>query len=361
MGWLGFQHQIEGVNKRIKYVLMAVVGLYLLAAMSVILVRMPSYGISTEGSLYVVNKVSRDLQVIDLANGKELYRIPIEMECHEAQVSEDQRFIFLTNYGAIDSDGSIIKRFNTQTNTIDKVFDIGVGINVNGMAGLKNQGKLLLVDYVANSLLVWNKDTGSIEKQIPTQQKRSHLAVPHPKEPKAYVTNMGSNSVSSIDLDTNKVDEIIACGKATESIDIRPDGSEVWATNKDDNSICVINTKTQKVIDVLPTGKEPLKIKFSVDGIYCLVANAGDGTISVFSSDHKKEIKTIRIPGKKKFLEKILYHTPRPVNILMHPNGKYAFVSNSNASKIEVIDMEHFELLGNLGTGKIPDALALIE
>lgn len=336
-------------------------GLYLLAAMTVLLVRLPSYGISTEGMLYVVNKVSRDLQVIDLDNGRELFRIHIGMECHEAQVSIDQRFIYLTNYGATDSNGSIIKRFNTKTNTIDKIFDIGVGINVNGMARLKNKEKLLLVDYVGNSLLVWNSDTGSIVKHIPTKQHRSHLAVPHPKEPRAYVTNMGSNSVSSIDLDTNKVDEIIPCGKATESIDIRPDGAEVWATNKEDNSVCVINTKTQKVIDVLPTGREPLKIKFSVDGKYCLVANAGDGTVSVYDSVTRKQVRTIHIPGKKTLVERILYHTPRPVNILMHPNGRYAYVSNSNASKVEVIDMEEFEIVGNLGTGEIPDALAFIQ
>jgi DNA-binding beta-propeller fold protein YncE len=31
-----------------------------------------------------------------------------------------------------------------------------------------------------------------------------------------------------------------------------------------------------------------------------------------------------------------------PVNILMHPNGLYAFVANSNANKVEVIDMKKF-------------------
>jgi hypothetical protein len=31
----------------------------------------------------------------------------------------------------------------------------------------------------------------------------------------------------------------------------------------------------------------------------------------------------------------------RPVNIIMHPNGLYAFIANSNANKIEIIDMKN--------------------
>jgi YVTN family beta-propeller protein len=59
-------------------------------------------------------------------------------------------------------------------------------------------------------------------------------------------------------------------------------------------------------------------------------------------------------------LERLLYHTPRPVGILIHPNGLYAFVANSNANKIEVIDMKTFTVVSAIKTGKIPDGLAII-
>ncbi|MFT5875811.1 MAG: DNA-binding beta-propeller fold protein YncE, partial [Clostridium sp.] len=57
-------------------------------------------------------------------------------------------------------------------------------------------------------------------------------------------------------------------------------------------------------------------------------------------------------------IERIFYHTPRPVNILMHPNGLYTFVANSNACKIEVIDMNTFTIVSTIGTGKIPYTFA---
>jgi len=113
-------------------------------------------------------------------------------------------------------------------------------------------------------------------------------------------------------------------------------------------------------LDTLPTGNEPLKIKFSIDGKYALVANANDGSISVHDRYSKEQVKTIHIPGKHALVERILYHTPRPVNILMHPNGTYAFIANSNASKIEVIDMNTFEIVSTIGTGSIPDAMAFV-
>jgi YVTN family beta-propeller protein len=45
----------------------------------------------------------------------------------------------------------------------------------------------------------------------------------------------------------------------------------------------------------------------------------------------------------------------------MHPNGLYAFVANSNANKIEVIDMKTFTVVSTIGTGKIPDGMAFVK
>jgi YVTN family beta-propeller protein len=331
----------------------------LVAMLIIFFMRKPSYTIQTTGKLYLVNKVSRDIQAFDLFTGKELAKIPIAMESHEAIAINDK--IVLTNYGAIDSDGNIIKVIDTKTNEVEKIIDLKGNISANGIVAFPECNKAVLIDYVSNNLVLLNIETDSTEKQIPTQQKSSHLLVLHPSKPLAYVTNTKSNSVSVIDLTSNDVVKIIPCGMGTESIDISPDGSEIWVTNKIGNSITIINTSTYEVIDTLATGNEPLKVKFSVDGKYALVTNAKDGTIYVYDKQSKKRIKTIILRGKTTLFQRILYHTPYPVNILMHPNGLYAFVSNSNASKIEVIDMRTFTVVSTIGTGKIPDALVFVD
>ncbi|MBC7655457.1 MAG: YncE family protein, partial [Oligoflexus sp.] len=231
----------------------------------------------------------------------------------------------------------------------------------NGIIAFPFTNKVGVVTDVGNYFLIVNTETGTIEKKILIEQQGSHFLVIHPSKPVVFVTNINSGSVSVIDLEQDKVIKIIHCSLATEGIDITPDGSEIWVTNNKENTITIISTNTYQITNTLTTGKEPLRLKFSIDGKHCLVTNSGDGTISVYDQHSKKEIKTIQIHGKTSLLEKLLYHTPRPVNILMHPNGLYAFVANSNANKIEVIDMKTFTLVSTIGTGKIPDGMAFVK
>jgi len=345
--------------RRIKYVIIALGVFFFLLRLAIIIFRLPSYTIQTSGKLYIVSKVSEDIQVFNLSTGEEIADIPINMLSHEAITTTDEHTVVATNYGS--SDGNIIKVINTKTNEVEKTIDLTGNIRVNGIVALPKANKVAVIDYVNNDLLVLNIKTDSIEKKIHTKQKKSHLLLLHPNKAIAYVTNIDSGSISVIDLNLNEVIKIISCGLGRKGIAITPDGSEIWVTNTKLNSITIINTSTYQIIDTLSTGDEPLKLKFSIGGKYCLVANATDGDISVYNQHSKKKIKSIILHGKTTVFERLLYHTPRPVNILMHPNGLYAFVANSNANKIEVIDMKTFTIVSTIGTGKVPDALAFIE
>lgn len=343
--------------KYLKYILLSFVVFFIVIKLALLIFRLPSYTIKTSGKLYIVSKVSKDVQVFDLSAGKEIEEIPIDILSHEAVTTSDEKRVVLTNYGA--SDGNVIKVIDAKTSTVKEI-DLKGNIRVNGIVAFPEPNKVGVIDFVSNNILIINIDTEHIEKQLPTKQKKSHLLVLHPTKAIAYVTNIDSGSVSVIDLKLNKVIAIIPCGLGRKGIDITPDGSELWVTNNKENNITVINTSTYKVTNTLITGKDPLKLKFSIDGKYCLAVNAIDGNIYVYNQESKKRVKIIILHGKTTLLEKILYHTPRPVNILMHPNGLYAFVANSNANKIEVIDMKTFKVVSTIGTGRVPDAMAFI-
>lgn len=345
--------------KRLKYILLAFAVLYLFFRLSLVIFRLPSYTIKTNGKLYVISKKSEDIQVIDLSSGKEIAEIPIDILSHEIVTTADEKSVVYTNYES--NDGNAIKVINAKNNQFEKTIPLDRNIKVNGIAATHNPNEVAVIDYANNNLLVINIKTNRIERRISTKQKKSHLLVFHPNKSIAYVTNIDSGSISVIDINLNKVLKIIPCGIGRKGIDITPDGSEIWVTNTKESSITIINTSTYEIVTTLKTGVEPLKLKFSIDGNYCLVVNVIDGCITVYSQETKKKIKNIILKGKKTFLEKVLYHTPRPVNILMHPNGLYAFVANSNANKIEVIDMKTFTLVSTIGTGNIPDGMAFVK
>ena len=347
--------------KKLKYIAIIGVLSFIALVILVFIVRRPSYTIQTNGKLYIVNKLSSTITVFDLFLGKELAEIPLEIEPHEATTLPSQNKVIVTNYGAPNVIGKSISIINTKSNKVEKIIELEGSLRPHGIVSFPQSSKVGVVTDIGNDLLVVNVETGVVEKKIPTQQVVSHLLVLHPNKPLAYVTNINSSSVSVIDLNLSQAIKIIPCGLGTEGIDITPDGAEIWVTNNKENTLSVINTQTYQITDTMTTGKESLRLKFSIDGKYCLVPNAGDGNISVYDRHSKKQIKTISIPGKKSLVERIFYHTPRPVGILMHPNGLYAFVANSNANKIEVIDMKTFTLVSTIGTGKVPDGLAFVE
>lgn len=345
--------------KRIKYIVIVLGVMFLIFRLSIFIFRLPSYTIQTSGKLYVVSKLTEDIQVFNLSTGEEIADIPIDILSHEAIATTDEKKVVATDYGS--NEGNIMKVINTATNEVEKIIDLKEDIRVNGIVALSEPQKVAVIDYLNNNLLVVNIATNSIEKQINTEQQKSHLIVVHPNKNIVYVTNIDSGSISVIDLNLSKVIKIIPCGLGRKGIAITPDGSEIWVTNTKLNSITVINTLTNEITDTLKSGQESLKLNFSKDGKYCLIVNATDGVISVYNQQSKTKIKTINLHGKNTLIERILYHTPRPVNILMHPNGLYAFVANSNANKIEVIDMKTFKIVSTIGTGKVPDAMVFIK
>ena len=328
---------------------------------SIFVIRRPSYTIQTNGKLYIVNKLSKSITVFDLFQGKELTEFPMSVEPHEATTLTNLNKVVVTNYGAPNEIGKSISVINTKTNKVEKTIELEESLRPHGILTFPNSNNVGVVTDVGNDLVVVNIETGIVEKKIPTQQVVSHLLVLHPNKPLAYVTNINSSSVSVIDLHLNQVIKIIPCDLGTEGIDITPDGTEIWVTNNKENTISVINTNTNEITNSIRNGKESLRLKFSIDGKYCLTTNASDGTIAVYDQHSKKEIKTIKIRGKTNLMQRALYHTPRPVGLLMHPNGLYAFVANSNADRIEVIDMKTLTIVSTIGTGRVPDGLTFVE
>ncbi len=250
--------------KYLKKIIISIGILFFLFRLSVYIYRLPSYTIHTTGKLYVVNKLSEDVQVIDLFSGKEINEIPIDILSHEAVITTDENRVVVTN--TMGTDRNIIKVINTKKNSVERAVNLNRNTKVSGIVALPEANKVAVIDLDNNDLLVVNVQTGNIEKQIPTKQKKSHLLVLHPNLPIAYVTNIDSGSISVIDLNLNEVVKIIPCEKERKGIAITPDGSEIWVTNTKLNTIHVINTSTYDVVDILTTGDESMKLKFSIDG-----------------------------------------------------------------------------------------------
>src|ERR1035437_9644431 len=83
--------------------------------------------------------------------------------------------------------------------------------------------------------------------------------------PFAYISNLGSNTVSVIDTANNIVTATVNVGIDPLGIAVTPDGSKVYVTNEGNNTISVINTTTNTVTATVNVGSFPIGVAVSPD------------------------------------------------------------------------------------------------
>ena len=183
----------------------------------------------------------------------------------------------------------------------------------------------------------------------------------------AYVANIGSGSVTAIDLARGERIANIPTGAGCEGVDVAPDGSEIWTSDRSANTVSVIDAATLEVVDRLETPSFPIRIKFTPDGKYALVSCAQAGELVVFDARDRELLHTIPMEwqaaeGSEGHLFKNAFgDSPVPIGIQVRPDGKVAFVANSNANLIAVVDLEAFQVTGTLTAGRQPDGLGWTE
>jgi len=139
----------------------------------------------------------------------------------------------------------------------------------------------------------------------------------------------------------------------------------VWVTNRAANTVSVIDVGTLKITATLESKDFPIRVKFAPGGKHVLVSNARSGDVAIFDAAAKKEIR--RIPMLLKAAEgstsgQRLFggqfgQSPVPVGILVAPKLSHAFVANTNADIVTMIDLKTWQVAGRLTAGKEPDGL----
>ena len=313
------------------------------------------------GTLIVLNKSEASASLLDLSSGKEISRIETGAGPHEVAVSPDGKTAVVANYGARTS-GSTLTVINIPEKRSVKTIDLKLYHRPHGIVYMTDGIHVVVTTEQEKKVIVVNVDSGEVTKSIDTASEVSHMVAVAQKTNTAFVANIGSGSVTVADLKEGKRLENIATGRGAEGIDISPDGKEVWVSNRSADTVSIIDANTLKVVGEVDCESFPIRVKFTVDGKHVLVSNARKGDVAVIDSKARKIIK--RIPMAVTSVEKRegrlfsqFEGSPVPVGILVHPNGKHAYVANTNADVVTIIDLENWEIAGRLQAGKEPDGM----
>ena len=325
---------------------------------------LPAIAAADSGTLLVLNKSDNTVSLINLVTKTAVATIPTGAGPHEVAVSSSGKLAVIANYGTQQAPGSSLTVIGVVRKKQIKTIDLGEYRRPHGITWL--DGNEILVTAEGNrALLIVDLQTGKVAAAITTDQNVSHMVALSRRYHKAFVANIGSGSVTVVDLKTRQKISDIVTGAGAEGIDISPGEREVWVTNRAANTVSVIDVITLKIVATLDSKDFPIRVKFAPGGRFVLVSNARSGDVAIFDAVTRKEVR--RIPmllkaaegsttGQRIFGDQF-GQSPVPVGILVSPKLSHAFVANTNADIVTMINLKTWEVAGRLTAGKEPDGL----
>ena len=314
-------------------------------------------------TLVVLNKSEATASLIDLSTGTVRATLPTDFGPHEAATSPDGRFALVGNYGSREKPGSSLTLIDVPAAKVIKTIDLGEYQQPHGMLFLPDGRRALVTAEGNKVLLEVDVEKGTVLNAFATEQDVSHMVEVALGGRKAFVANIGSGSVTVIDLEKGVVVRTIATGDGAEGITASIDGKEIWVTNRSADTISVIDAESLEILAQIPCASFPIRAKATPDGKHFLVSCARSADIAVLDAVSRKEVR--RIPqdlravdtGDRLFGDQF-GESSVPIGIVIHPNGKKAWVAHTNADVVAEIDLESWKIIRLLEAGREPDGMA---
>ncbi len=313
--------------------------------------------------LVVVNKSDDSVTILDRKTGERRATVPVGRGPHEVEVLADGRTAAVANYGKPGEPGGTLTLIDLDRGVAVATIDVGEESKPHGMDALAD-GRLLVTAEGSRALLVVDPKTRRVVAKIPTQRLVSHMVVGSADGSRAFVTSIGSGTVSAADLGGRRIAKELATGAGAEGIDRTPDGREVWVTNREADTVSVVDAADLRILETIPAPKFPIRVKITPDGRRALVSCAQSGDVAVFDVAARNLVKRIplereAVPGiRGRAFSTNFGKSPAPVGLLIAPDGKQAWVASTNADVVSVIDLEKLAVVGTLSAGREPDGLS---
>jgi YVTN family beta-propeller protein len=332
----------------------------LLAAM-LLAVSSPSF--VQADTLVVLNKSEATASLVDLSSGTVRATLPTGEGPHEVAVSPGGRLALVGNYGNRGALGSSLTVIDLAKAKIYKTIDLGEYRRPHGILWLADGYRALVTAEDSRALLEIDVRKGTVERAFVTHQDVSHMVEVALGGSRAFVANIGSGTVTVIDLNQGTVIQNIATGAGAEGITASIDGNEIWVTNRSADTVSVIDAGSLEILAAIPCASFPIRAKVTPDGKNVLVSCARSADIAVLDVASRKEVRRIpqdlrAVDTKERLFGDRFGESSVPIGIVIHPNGKTAWVAHTNADVVAEIDLESWKIVRLLEAGREPDGMA---
>ena len=315
--------------------------------------------------LVVLNKNVAQATILDAASGRVVATLPTGPFPHEVVVSPDGRRAVVANYGAQEP-GRSLTVLDLATRSVERTIDLGEYRRPHGMVWLPGGARVAVTAEQSQALLVVDVAAGTVARAIPTGARGTHMVALHRDGQHAYTANIGSGTVSLVDLGAGRVVRSATTGRGPEAIDVSPDGREVWTADRTLNYVRVLDARTLDSLATLPSGEFPNRLKFTPDGRWVLVSNATSSTIGIYDARARVLVATIPIPldstqASAEHLASPMGKSAVPLGILIAPDGRRAWVATNAMRRLAEIDIAGRRIARWVDAGETPDGMGYVD
>ena len=295
----------------------------------------------TRNEVYVVNTDSNSVSVIDAERNAVTATIGLDRTPYFIDVSADGARAYVAN--SASNNVSVIDLPGRKV-----LATIGVGI-APGMARVTPDGKTVVVSNRGqDSVSLLDATKLQVRGSVSVCAQPTDIAI-LPDSTKAFVVcaapansadqrqsgrkpavqkEKGPGQVAVVDLKAEKLLTLLDVGAMPVHLALKPDGGEMFVSNFGSDSVSTIETGNNEVGNTQPMGGNPVRGLVSADNSLLYESNFGSDSVSVYSIQTGKFLKSIAVGSKP---DALALQPPR--------NGKQYFllVADSKSNDVAVV------------------------
>lgn len=302
-------------------------------------------------TLFVAGKRGNTLSKVDLATGEEVLRVPSCTNPHELATSPDGRHVALACYG-----GTTVDVFRSSDLEMVASYELGENARPHGIVWHSNgriyvtaEGRQEIVEIAA---LSYHAAPPPI--RYATGKEGSHMLAVSPDARIAWTTDLGSRTVTRIDLVTRRAPLSVAVGEEPEGIALSPDGTTLWVSARGSDQAFGLDPVSMEVRRTIPTGRFPLRIAVRPQGDVAVTSDLADGGLSVIDTASAKVIRTIAVSSPQEA------ESRQQVTILWSADGRRIYVAETASDTVAEVDYASGRVLRRLDVGEGGDGMAIL-
>ncbi len=281
-------------------------------------------------------------------NGKELKQVKVGNFPHEAILSNDGNYLYVSDNGVLwmsDSAEGLNTISILDVYLMKKIGEINLGKfhRPHGLALVPGKDYLLATTENPYGLVMVDLNKRKVVRNYDVKGKAPHMVTVTLDGKAAFVSNTDSKSVAAIELKTGNV-KLIETGERPQGSVLSLDGKLLYVVNTAGDQISIIDVNKKEIVGNIPTGKGPGRIKITPDGktlVYNLQYLPGVGFADIKSS---KQIATVELSG-------------RPLSLTMTIDGKRVLAGIQDQDKVCFVSVQNrkIERIINLPKDSGPD------